>query len=215
MKCLLIETSTERGFVAIFEGKTLVLHTELPIGFQNSTFLLPEVDRAFKVLEMKPSELDYIGVGTGPGSYTGIRVGAITAKTLAFALNKPLVGICSLEGFIPTDDGVFAAVIDAKIGGVYVHLGEKRGDQIEWLSKPEVFPLAEAAEVMRVARMIVTPNATMIKNKLIGYDWIWEERSPDVQYMARRVAEAMQQGVSGELELLYLRKTQAEINRGK
>ena len=100
MISLLIETSTERSLIALFRDLDPLDIRELPFGLQNSKHLLPEIKSLFERAGLKPADLDLIVAGIGPGSYTGIRVGAMTAKAMAFALNIPVIGISSLEGFI-------------------------------------------------------------------------------------------------------------------
>src|SRR5262249_52696695 len=136
MPLLIIETSTEQGCAAIVANGKVTFLAQIPTGLQNSTYLLPEIQRGLQLLDMDPQQLHSIAVGIGPGSYTGIRVGAIVAKTLSFALKKPLIGICSLKCFTPTLEGYFAVLIDAKIGGVYVLKGLKKGSSIQYLDDP-------------------------------------------------------------------------------
>lgn len=89
MISLLIETCTERGVIAFFKGTDLIYERELPYGYQNSQHLLPEIQQTFQKLALSPQQLQFITVGRGPGSYTGIRIGVMVAKTLAYALKIP------------------------------------------------------------------------------------------------------------------------------
>ncbi len=206
MISLLIETSTERGIVALFSDEKLLHLVELPVGYQNSAHLLPTIQEAFEKVQVKPTDLKLIAVGIGPGSYTGIRVGAITAKTLAYALQIPVVGICSLDGFIPEMECKFAAVIDAKIGGVYVQLDH---------SIPAVHPLEQAVDLLKNVDVLVTPYAQHLKQKMSG-PWRWIERYPDPLHLIRLAYSKYHTGDysnEGHLDLLYLRKTQAEIEK--
>ena len=86
---LLIETSTERGLIAIGSKNQILFEKALPFGFNNSTHLIPTIDEALSKLQIKISDLQGIAVGIGPGSYTGIRIGAAAAKTLSFACRLP------------------------------------------------------------------------------------------------------------------------------
>lgn len=208
MISLLIETSTERGIVALFQDEQLLHLVELPFGYQNSKYLLPMVQTAFEASGLNPQDVHLIVAGIGPGSYTGIRVGAMTAKALAYALQVPLVGISSMDGFIPEKKCAYAAVIDAKIGGVYVQIGE---------SKPALYPLGEAIALLKNIEVLVTPFAQHLQTKMIGA-WNWEERYPDAHQLIRLAMARFKAGdyaTDGHLELLYLRKTQAEIEKEK
>jgi tRNA threonylcarbamoyladenosine biosynthesis protein TsaB len=212
MFSLVIDTCTERGCAAFYDGNQVLFQGQFPFGLNNSKYLLPEIDRGFKTLGKSVDDLDYVAVGVGPGSYTGIRVGVITAKTIAFAAQKPLVTFCSLEAFQPTQEGSFAAILDAKIGGAYVL---KRKE-----NSPRIMPLNDLAQYLQDVRILVTPNAAVIKKKIDDLyqknSWIWEEVDPNAlhlcQLSAQRFAERDVTD-SRQVELLYLRKTQAEIEK--
>ncbi len=105
MLTLLIETSTERGLIALFDETTALFQVDLPFGYNNSKYLLPMLKQELKESSHTLDQIALVAVGIGPGSYTGIRIGATVAKTLSFAQKLPLIGICSLEGFIPNRDG--------------------------------------------------------------------------------------------------------------
>ena len=127
MPALLIETGTERGMTAIVDGEAILFHAILPLGYHNSRYLLPEIEKGLQQLNLAVKNLQYIACGQGPGSYTGIRVGATVAKSLAFACKLPLIGISTLQTFVPDKEGAFAVLIDAKIGGVYMIKGSRKG----------------------------------------------------------------------------------------
>src|SRR5262245_20076905 len=122
---LALDTSTEKGCFAIIDGEQTLIAVELPFGLQSSHFLLPELEAAMKKIGIGATALQYVACGVGPGSYTGIRVGVTAAKGIAFACRIPLVGICTLDAFVPKAPTPYAVVIDAKMGGVYVQTGTR------------------------------------------------------------------------------------------
>lgn len=191
MKAVVIEASTERSIAALFKEGQLAGEARLPVGLTSSKHLLRELQKL-----MKPADIDLIIAGVGPGSYTGIRVGATIAKTLSFACGIPLVGVCSLEGFQPEGDGAFAAVIDAKISGMYIRYGEKRGGIVYWEGEASVRPLEEIS-------VGVTPFKGVLESKLRCGEWI--ERYPD----ARAIYES---GVSKYLAGKYTQDGTMELN---
>lgn len=212
MFSLIIDTSTERGCVAFLENEKIVFQGSLPQGLNNSKFLIPEIQKGFVALNKSPQTLDFVAVGIGPGSYTGIRVGVMVAKSIVYACKKPLVTFCSLEGFISNNALSYVAIIDAKIGGAYVL---KSNDPV-----PKILKLEALGEYFRDIDVLVTPNKTLIKQKLDQLypdrSWIWEEKDPDIEHLSKISTNKF---LSGEytderhVELLYLRKTQAEIER--
>jgi len=91
--------------------------------------------------------LDRIGVTTGPGSFTGLRVGLAFAQGLGAALDRPVVGISTLAALARSADdlaGAVAAVIDARRGQVYI----QRFRDGAAVSGPEALPLAEATQAL-------------------------------------------------------------------
>jgi tRNA threonylcarbamoyl adenosine modification protein YeaZ len=222
MLTLIIETSTERGLIALLDGKTLLFQTMLPFGYNNSKFLLPAIEAELKNKALTLQQLSLIAVGIGPGSYTGIRIGVVVAKTLAYALKKPLIGLCSLTGFIPDSDGPFAVLIDAKIGGVYLLTGEKNGEKISFTSQPEVCEWIHIKERLKGIKILVTPYSARIQPLMQTHypelDCEWQEIGPSALQLGHSALEKFHQGEFSEdthLDLLYLRKTQAEIEKGK
>lgn len=220
MLILLIDTSTERGLVALLENTSVLQKQDLPFGYNNSKFLMPAVEQLLKESNTSMENINLIAATHGPGSYTGIRVGAITAKSLSFAKKIPLVGVCSLEGFIPTCEGPFLSLIDAKIGGAYILKGNKKRDFIEFTGAPVACPIDRLEPYLKKVSVIVTPNAEGVRKKVQeAYPHIscrWEECCPNPQQLAKSSLEKFHSGkfsVNGEMELLYLRKTQAEIER--
>lgn len=122
---LIIDTSGPDSFVALWKkGELFVEH--LPPLKQSQT-LLPTLE---KLLENE--EVDFIAVGTGPGSFTGTRVGVMTAKTLAFAKGLPLLAFCSLLIYTPLEEGPFTITTDARSQKLYTLSGERSGEELSF-----------------------------------------------------------------------------------
>ena len=95
-KILSIECGTAVCSVALGDDGELLSLLEDSTRNHAST-LAPFIDQILEANDIKPSELDAIAIAQGPGSYTGLRIGAATAKALAYALNIPLIAIPSLK----------------------------------------------------------------------------------------------------------------------
>ena len=123
MKVLGIETATPSGGVAIVdENEGLLVSYQLSSSQTHSERLMLTVDEILKKAELKVADLDAIGVSIGPGSFTGIRIGMSVAKGLAYAGNKPLVPVPTLEAiayrfFLPGK--IMCPLIDARRSEVY------------------------------------------------------------------------------------------------
>lgn len=220
MRTLIIETSTERGLIAFTNDAQVLYEKELPFGYNQSKFLMPELKTLVQACHLSSQSLDCISVGIGPGSYTGIRVGVSVAKTLAYAWQLPLIGISSLYAFVPREKGVFVALIDAKIGGAYLLKGHFDGHEIQEISESQVVSLEQLDHHLKDAEVIVTPSAKMLKNKIDriypSNRWEWEEVSPSAKHLAQAVNKKYESGdwsLNTALELLYLRKTEAELEK--
>lgn len=101
MRILSFDTSSSTLHLALLEGRTPVFERELapsgPDRQEVASLLMVEIDAAIKALGFDKRSLDLIVVGIGPGSFTGVRVAVITARTLAQVLKLPLIGVSLLE----------------------------------------------------------------------------------------------------------------------
>lgn len=212
MFSLLIETCTERGIVALMEDEDCSYFVGLPFGLHNSQLLVPKVEEAFGTVKREPEELDLIVVGVGPGSYTGIRLGATVAKSVSYFCRIPLVGIGTLETFTPSADGPFAAVIDAKMGGAYLQKGVCEEGKIRYITEPGVCPLDSLRNELEGIPRVVGPYFDALKKRAgeaLPEDIVWEETASNPLQMLLLGREKFNKGeysLDGSLELLYLRK---------
>src|SRR5262245_23752653 len=94
---LLLETSGPIAQVGLAQHDRLIAHATLDRSRQHTRDLVPTIQRLCQEHQRKPQDLDAIAVSIGPGSYTGLRVGIMTAKTLAYLLNKPLLAIPTFD----------------------------------------------------------------------------------------------------------------------
>ncbi len=93
---LAIDTSSSLGGVAVCRADQILFHRSLGEGLRHGRLLIPAVDEALKGAGLRLADIDAIACGIGPGSYTGTRVGVMTAKALAFGANKPCIPVSSL-----------------------------------------------------------------------------------------------------------------------
>ncbi|MYG00526.1 tRNA (adenosine(37)-N6)-threonylcarbamoyltransferase complex dimerization subunit type 1 TsaB [Candidatus Poribacteria bacterium] len=122
MKILGIDTSTPIGSVALIDGENIVAEHTLNIVQAHSSRLMPAIDTVLKWGEITPDILDGCAIGIGPGSFTGIRIGVATAKSLCYAVDKPIVGISTLEAIaynLRWTDGIVCPILDARRSEIY------------------------------------------------------------------------------------------------
>lgn len=207
MITLLLETSTSRGLLALCRGETTLYQEEFAAASTHSYPLFPTIEKALATAQIDLRQITSIIVGAGPGSYTGIRVGVSIAQALSYALNIRAASICSLQAFIPEQHCTFAALIDAKIGGIYSLLGVKNESGISYLTSPAIEPVEDLQRRLSRVEVIVSPAVAPLKKRLQG-EWLWVESAPNVQQMLSCASHQ-----PSNIEILYLRKTQAEIEK--
>jgi tRNA threonylcarbamoyladenosine biosynthesis protein TsaB len=96
-RLLALDTSTAAMSIAILEEGQLLREAHIHADRTHSLHLMPMIKQLMLDAGMKVSDLSGIAVGVGPGSYTGVRIGVTAAKTLAWTLKLPLIGVSSLE----------------------------------------------------------------------------------------------------------------------
>lgn len=135
MKTLFMDTSASTMRVCLMEdGK--ILQQDIQQGAKNhSTLLMPAVERLMTAQGWKPAQLSNIWVAKGPGSYTGVRMGVTTAKTLAWTLQCPLCLVSSLEVLASqSSEGKYIIpIMDARRHCVYGALYERTDDGLKAL----------------------------------------------------------------------------------
>jgi tRNA threonylcarbamoyladenosine biosynthesis protein TsaB len=122
MLLLALDTSTRQASVALCSESEVLAEYSWYVGNNHSVELLERIQRLSGESGKPLAELDAIAVATGPGSFNGVRVAVATAKSLAFALDKPLVGIATLDVVAAQQQqwqGPICAVLEAGRGELY------------------------------------------------------------------------------------------------
>lgn len=144
-----IETSTEVCSVNLAKNEALLAERESLEGLNHSRLLTVFIEALFDEAGLNPDGIDAVAVSMGPGSYTGLRIGTSVAKGICYALDKPLIGVPTLDAFgkyaslnaddyISEKDGsdslLFCPMIDARRMEVYTALYDAEGKQVEPVS---------------------------------------------------------------------------------
>ncbi len=143
MNILMIDTSGPACGVAISREGRLVCDMQLVSGRTHSQRVMPMVEMALAMSDMAVSDIDVFGAVTGPGSFTGVRIGVSSVKALAHAADKPCVGVDALHALaanIQAFDGVICPILDARAQQVYGAMF-RAGDVPQRLCEDEAMPL--------------------------------------------------------------------------
>ena len=134
MKLLALETATLAGGAALLDDGRLVGEVRLNIALTHSERLMAMVDRLLQDCGWEARSLEALAVSIGPGSFTGLRVGAATAKGLALALDLPVAPVPTLDALaatLPFADAAVCPLLDARKGEVYCSLYRWRDGGME------------------------------------------------------------------------------------
>ncbi|MDD4372122.1 MAG: tRNA (adenosine(37)-N6)-threonylcarbamoyltransferase complex dimerization subunit type 1 TsaB [Anaerostipes sp.] len=122
MKILALDSSGLVASVALLEDDTMVAEYTTNFKLTHSQTLLPMLDELKQRVQLELESIDAIAVAMGPGSFTGLRIGAATAKGLGLALKKPLIPIPSVDGLAYNlfgAKGIICPIMDARRNQVY------------------------------------------------------------------------------------------------
>ena len=146
MKILPLDSSATVASVAICEDEKILAEYTLNNGNTHSETLLPMVENLALALGMSISDVDLFAVSAGPGSFTGVRIGAATLKGLAFASKKPCAEVSTLEAIannLRFHKGLICPVMNARRAQVYTALFRSDGDKLERLMPDSALAISD------------------------------------------------------------------------
>lgn len=133
MNILALESSTEACSVAICNGEDCVERFNV-IGRGHAEHLLPMIDGLLEDTEMSLQQIDLFAYGAGPGSFTGLRIGAAMMQGLALAQECKLTAISSLAALATRQSGLILSVTDARMDQVYYGFYHREEDELPQLT---------------------------------------------------------------------------------
>lgn len=181
---------------------------------RHAEMLAPMVTRVLQEAGVDRRRLDRVVVGVGPGPFTGLRVGLVTARTLGLVLGVPVDGVCSLDAFAdeavalagPDVQGGFLVATDARRKEVYWARYEVRGGVPERVDGPHV---GRPGDVDRRGLPVVGRGALLHAEALPGPAGPLDARSGHLVAVALRAVEGAGDGSLLPPEPLYLRRPDA------
>lgn len=143
MKVLGLDTSTLMTTCGVIDENILLGEYSLNQDMSHSEKLVPMVKEVLDNLKLKVEDIDVFGVSTGPGSFTGLRIGIATIKAFAHIFDKPIVGVSTLEALafnLPYND-VVVPMIDARRDRVYTGIYKWEGEILITIMEPTVMEI--------------------------------------------------------------------------
>lgn len=203
MKILYVDTSSDYLYSGIVINDVLVSECQEKLGKDLSKEALPRIIGVFKKANITPKDLDKIIVVTGPGSFTGIRIGVTIAKTIAWSLKIPIVPISGLTAMAISNkqEGYSMPLIDARRGYVY---GALYDNNINSIVEDSHILLDELVKKCYDYRPI-----TVITNNEIVTDYNVNGYEPDILKIVTYFKN--KEGLNPHMiNPIYLKKTEAE-----
>ncbi|HXZ86361.1 MAG TPA: tRNA (adenosine(37)-N6)-threonylcarbamoyltransferase complex dimerization subunit type 1 TsaB [Myxococcota bacterium] len=220
---LALETSAERGGVALFEGEALLGEADVAEHERHAASLLVCLDRLLARVGRPLGDVERIALAIGPGSFTGLRIGLATALGLAFGTERQLVPVPTLAALALQADasGWIAPLLDARRSEVYAGLYDGGGRALlpdacsgldAWLARlpagPPLAFLGSGAELHRAALERALGPRARILPAAAGV-----LRARSVGRLGLRLAAAGAALPPEKVELRYLRRAEAEAKR--
>lgn len=215
-----IETSGTIGSVALWEG-AVVAEESFQRGLVHGKALVPTIARLLEQAGWEKTSLGLIAVSQGPGSYTGVRVGVATAKALAYALGRPLLGVSTLDALARNHTHAaipVCPVVDARWEQVYTALYAADFARV-WgprAMRPEDLA-RELPEKVHLFGDGMKRYGSMFQREGITFggedEWVCHAR--EVASLGARDFAAGRRDDASTLVPLYLRPTEAEVKAGK
>jgi tRNA threonylcarbamoyladenosine biosynthesis protein TsaB len=211
VKLLAVDTALGACSVALIEDENLVMHHHVLMDRGHAEALAPMVEDTMREAKISFAELDRLAVTTGPGTFTGQRVGLAFMRGLRLALHRPLIGITTLAAMAEAakaETGFARAIAlhDARRDEVYV--------EIEGILPPTVLPFDRATQTLRDLQgsdtiALAGTAASRACDALAKRFLLSGVRQPDAQWAARLAMQAKLTNTTPRP--LYLRAPDAKL----
>lgn len=228
MNILALDTSAKAAGCAVFSGGTLLGEFFINAGLTHSQTVMPMVQNLLGLAKIPVSEIGVFAVSTGPGSFTGLRIGISAVKGMAMALDKPCAAVSTLEALaynLCDFKGYIVPVMDARRDQVYAAVFQNDGRKPARMSADEAVSIPDLTARLAAflpepvilvgdgAGLCHTAMAEQLPGILIANENARHQRAASVGTVARRMA-AENALISAEaLAPVYLRLPQAERER--
>lgn len=225
MLILAFESSAKAASAALVKDGRLISQYSQCSGLTHSRTLLPMGEDMLKNAELKLSDVDMLAVAHGPGSFTGIRIGVSMVKGLAWAGDKPCVGVSTLEALAwhgLAAGGYVCPVMDARRNQVYNAIFRIENGRPVRVTEDRPIALEELAEEIRAlnAPMFLVGDGAELTEKYLTSQGLECTVAPEnlrwqSAWGVAMAAEDKEPGTADSLLPVYLRLSQAERERNE
>jgi tRNA threonylcarbamoyladenosine biosynthesis protein TsaB len=223
MLILAFESTAKAASVALVEDGHLISQYSQCSALTHSRTLLPMAEDMLKNAELTLDKVDLFAVAHGPGSFTGIRIGVSTVKGLAWAADKPCVGVSTLEAMAwhgLAAGGYICPVMDARRNQVYNALFKIENGKPQRLCEDRPIALAQLADELRAmnAPVLLVGDGAELTEKYLKEQGLPCTVAPEnlrwqSAWGVAMAAQDKQPGNADSLLPVYLRLSQAERER--
>jgi tRNA threonylcarbamoyladenosine biosynthesis protein TsaB len=218
-RVLLLETSHQPGLVGLSLGDRLVARRQLESGRHNARDLAPAIAALLGEQGWAARDLDGVAVGRGPGSYTGLRVGIMSAKTLAYVTGCPLVAIDTfavIAAQSPPESHRIDIIADAQKEAVYAQSFARAGERWQAANELRIVEFAAWLAIRDRTAWVSGPGLARYRERLpVDASFApadrWSPGLDSLLLLASRRLDAGERDDVCTLEPLYLRASSAEL----
>lgn len=224
MKILAVDSSGMTAAVAVYSDGVILAAQSVNNKKTHSQTLLPMIKEMMEHSGLGLGDIDAVAIAQGPGSFTGLRIGAATVKGLCLAINKPVIPVSTLAGLaynVAGNDGVICPVMDARRSQVYTALYSWENDGLKELMPPSAKGIEDLISELSGRECItfvgdgVPVFAGLIKDKLgasvhFAKPHMLLQNAASVAVLAARLYEERAAVEADAFEPVYLRLSQAE-----
>ncbi|GGB11207.1 tRNA (adenosine(37)-N6)-threonylcarbamoyltransferase complex dimerization subunit type 1 TsaB [Macrococcus hajekii] len=214
MILLNIDTANQPLSVSVTDDVEVLAEFNSAKKINHSVTLMPMIEKILQHADLDTEALEGITVSSGPGSYTGLRIGVTVAKTLAYTLGIPLYSVSSLKVLAATarmDEILLVPVIDARRKAVYSGIYRFKGRHIEQIEQDRYMTIEELNDYLKQQHMpylFIGMDAVKLEEDLKGPVFYCIPRSSEM----RHIVDFNQPEDIHRFEPTYLRMTEAERN---
>ena len=221
MKILALDSTATTASVALCEDTKLIAITTLNAGLTHSEALLPLVEQLLIRAHVTVNDIDLFACSEGPGSFTGVRIGAATVKGLAFGKQKTCIGVSTLEALahnLACCDGIVCPVMNARRDQVYNALFRIQNGEVTRLCDDRAISVSQLAQELGEYSepiYICGDGASLMSHVNSHYvpDHLLWQNGYSVAQCALRAYNEGARTSDTELSPTYLRLPQAERER--